>query len=96
MMTNLFMNHQVLLPRKDINLIITNWDSYTFVDYMYSRNVTTPILGQIIGKFVQTLINIGADSKTIHMMGFSAGAQAIGLAGKIISPKVGRITGKWC
>ncbi|XP_065216342.1 lipase member H-like isoform X2 [Planococcus citri] len=82
----------ILLSRKDINLIITNWDSYAFSTFMYSRNVTTPILSQIIGKFVQKLIDFGTDSKKIHLIGHSAGGQAVALAAKMVTPKVGRIT----
>ncbi|XP_065216531.1 lipase member H-A-like isoform X1 [Planococcus citri] len=81
-----------LLPKKDVNVIIVNWDSYATFNLEYSRSITVPRLGEIVGRFVKNLINAGANPKNIHLIGFSAGGEAVGLAGKTINPRVGRIS----
>ncbi|XP_065219704.1 lipase member H-like [Planococcus citri] len=81
-----------LLPIKDVNVIIVNWDSYAFFDLQYSRAITVPRLGEIMGGFVRKVIKAGANPKNIHLIGFSAGGEVIGLAGQTIDPRVGRIS----
>ncbi|XP_065216535.1 lipase member H-A-like [Planococcus citri] len=81
-----------LLPRKNINLIIIKWDSYSFFDLNYTGAITVFRLGTVIARFLQTLFKVGADRKKIHLIGFSDGAEAVALAGKQIYPRVARIT----
>lgn len=86
--------HAGLLPREDINFVATNWDSYEFFSLPYSRFFTTTRLGNIVGNFIQTLIDAGANPKKMHLIGFSTGGQVVGFAAKKIQPKVARITGE--
>ncbi|XP_065216533.1 lipase member H-A-like isoform X2 [Planococcus citri] len=81
-----------LLPNKDVNVIIVNWDSYANLNLEYSRAITVPRLGTILGRFVKNVISAGANPKNINLIGFSAGGEAVGLAGKTINPKVARVT----
>lgn len=85
--------YEDLLPRFDINIIIVNWDSYTAFQGLYTTIITYPRLAEIVGRFVGNLTKAGADRKKVHIIGFSAGGEIAGLAGKTINPKVGRISG---
>lgn len=85
---------KALLPRKDINIIIIVWDSYSYFDVTYTEAVTLFKLGEVIARFVQTLIDAGADRKNMNLIGDSDGAAAVALAAKRIYPRVGRLTGK--
>ncbi|XP_065219845.1 lipase member H-A-like isoform X2 [Planococcus citri] len=81
-----------LLPRKDVNIIIVVWDSYTFFDGFYVIFSTIFKLADVIANFVETLIFAGADRKKMNLMGLSDGAQAVALAAKKIHPRVARLT----
>lgn len=50
-------------------------------------------LGAVIARFVQTLLNAGADRKKMNLMGNSDGAASVALAAKQTHPRVGRLTG---
>lgn len=84
-----------LLPTLDINLIVLNWDSYSFFNLSYSRNVTAPRLAKIVNQFIKHLFAHGANPKQMYLVGFSTGAQIVGLAAKNIHPKISRILGKY-
>lgn len=78
-----------------MNLIIVNWNTFSLhFDVYYLLNNTVPALGRVCAKFVKLLIKNGTSRKKIRLAGASAGAQAAGLCGKEIEPKVAAITGK--
>lgn len=83
----------ILSSDKNVNIIIVNWDSYNQFDLNYTRNLTVPLLGNIVAKFVKQLIAFGSDPKKMYFIGFSAGCEILGLAAKQITPKINRFLG---
>ncbi len=76
-----------------MNVIIVDWNSYAFYELQYSRNITMPLLGNIIAEFTKQMKAVGASPKNMYFIGFSAGAEAVGLAAKLITPKIGTLLG---
>lgn len=70
-----------------------DWKSYSDYNTTYSRGNTVPRLGNILAKFLHQLIEEGANPKDILLLGESSGAQALGIAGQQIYPKIGKILG---
>lgn len=83
----------VLLQSLDLNIIIVNWDSYASFGLQYSRNITVPLLSEIIAQFAYQMIRVGADPKKMYFIGFSLGGEAVGLAAKRIQPRIDRLLG---
>lgn len=83
----------VLLQSLDLNIVIVNWDSYISFGLQYSRNITVPLLSEIIAQFTQQMIRVGADPKKMYFIGFSLGGEAVGLAAKKIQPRIDRLLG---
>lgn len=71
-----------ILQKMDVNLIITNWDSYAFYDGTYTVNRTVPLLANICVKFIRKLFDQGATADRMFFIGYSSGGQAVGLMGK--------------
>lgn len=49
-------------------------------------------LGSFLANFIMKLYQLGADPMSIHVVAHSLGTHVAGLAGKKLSPKIGRIT----
>lgn len=84
-----------LLGSTDMNLIVVNWNTFSLhFDVFYLLNNTVSALSEVCARFVKKLMKYGTSCKQIMLAGASAGAQAAGLCGKRIKPRVAAITGE--
>lgn len=87
----------------DQNLLLMDYSAISWNSYQETA-ASTSLVASFLANFIMKLIELGADRKTIHLVGNSIGGQVAALASKRITPKIGRITsidtagpcfGKW-
>ncbi|XP_076229837.1 endothelial lipase-like isoform X2 [Nomia melanderi] len=85
----------VYLKRGEYNVILVNWAKLGSLPWYVTAVRNTKIVGPQVARLVNWLDSMGAISiPTLHVIGFSLGAEIAGFMGKALSPrKVGRITG---
>ena len=50
------------------------------------------VVASYLAQFINSLVELGADPRSIHIVGHSLGAHLAGFAGRLLRPRVGRIT----
>lgn len=81
------------LRKQDLNVLVVDWSklSYGF-NYLRAAGYV-PELGEEVGRFINRIIDMGADPQHIHLIGHSLGAHVAGAAGKMFKNRIARITG---
>lgn len=92
---NVFFIRSAYLDRSDVNVIILDWRRLALSTYTTSvRGV--PAVGKGLGQFLTFLNQVtGAPFELMHLIGFSLGAHLVGNAGRELSGRVARVTGKF-
>ncbi|XP_076654929.1 pancreatic lipase-related protein 2-like isoform X1 [Halictus rubicundus] len=85
----------VYLKRGEYNVILVDWAKLAGLPWYVTAVQNTRIVGPQVAKLVGWLDVMGAvPMASVHVIGFSLGAEIAGFMGKALSPrKVGRITG---
>ncbi|XP_072945015.1 pancreatic triacylglycerol lipase [Epargyreus clarus] len=84
------------LSTMDVNFIAVDWSRLIAFPWYISAVRNTRYMGERLAEFVQFLDSAGVRASTLHVIGFSLGAEAAGFAGKILRSRgllLGRITG---
>jgi len=76
------------------NVIVVDWSSLSALPW-YSHSVANTFpAARVVAKFIDDLVWAGLPLHSLHVVGFSLGAEIAGLAGKMITTgKLSRITG---
>ncbi|XP_034034373.1 lipase member H-like [Thalassophryne amazonica] len=83
---------QVLLDRKDMNVLIVDWNcGAANVNYLKAVENTYKAAENITA-FIKMMVKYGASLSSIHMIGVSLGAHISGLVGANLNSTIGRIT----
>ena len=61
----------------------------------YSATANVKRVGEQTGQMIKYLIEHGSDLNRFHLIGFSLGAHAVGIAGSILNGSIPRITGTY-
>ncbi|CAH0725592.1 unnamed protein product, partial [Brenthis ino] len=80
----------------DYNFIGVNWSRLVVFPWYISAVRNTRYMGEQLANFIEFLNNNGVPAGSLHVIGFSLGAEAAGFAGKILNSRgirLGRITG---
>ncbi|XP_046738807.1 pancreatic lipase-related protein 2-like isoform X2 [Diprion similis] len=81
------------LANGNFNLIFVDWSSPAGREYFTSAKLTRPV-GEHLGKLLAFLEDDGNVSlSNVHILGHSLGAHVAGVAGSMVSGRVGRVTG---
>ncbi|XP_041360272.1 inactive pancreatic lipase-related protein 1-like [Gigantopelta aegis] len=81
-----------LLEKESMNVFVVDWKKGAkFFDYFQACS-DARLIGRIVAKLLETLIDIGASPASLHLIGHSLGAHIAGYVAEQI-PGVGRITG---
>ncbi|KAH9631470.1 hypothetical protein HF086_004631 [Spodoptera exigua] len=84
---------RAFLDVMDCNVIVVDWRAAANSGYNTAFNAV-PSVGQHIGDFLNWLIrNGGGNWNQVHLVGFSLGAHAVGIAGRRVGNQPARITG---
>lgn len=84
------------LKRGDYNFIAVNWSRLVVFPWYISAVRNARYMGQQLADFIEFLNDNGVLPGSLHVVGFSLGAEAAGFAGKALNRrglKLGRITG---
>lgn len=84
------------LDRAEYNFISVDWSRLIVFPWYISAVRNTRYMGERLADFVQFLNSSGVPAGSLHVIGFSLGAEAAGFAGKILNRRglrLGRITG---
>ncbi|CAH2043977.1 unnamed protein product, partial [Iphiclides podalirius] len=84
------------LASSDCNFISVDWSRLIVFPWYISAVRNTRYMGSKLADFVQYLDSVGAKASSLHIVGFSLGAEAAGFAGKKSKARgltIGRITG---
>ncbi|XP_068617911.1 phospholipase A1 [Battus philenor] len=84
------------LDAMDCNFIAVDWSRLIVFPWYISAVRNTRYMGTKLADFIQYLDSIGVRASTLHVVGFSLGAEAAGFAGKTLRRRglqIGRITG---
>ncbi|XP_077597335.1 lipase member H [Stigmatopora nigra] len=83
---------ELLLARKDVNVIIVDWN-YGAANVNYLKAVENmPKAGENLTAFLKMMKEHGASMNDIHMIGVSLGAHISGFVGANLNGTIGRIT----
>ena len=75
-----------------MNVFVVDWKKGArFFDYVQATS-DARLIGRIVAGLLETLIAIGSNPATLHLIGHSLGAHVAGYAAHRI-PNIGRITG---
>lgn len=89
------MSPLVYLSHTDCNVLIVDWSKYSFGLYQHAVNATLAI-GQEIARMIDFLHEQGGlDTERSSLVGYSLGAQVIGIAGYHTKYKVKYVFGKF-
>lgn len=80
------------LSKGDYNVIVMHWYFGMILDYNRVSNYV-PKVANSLRLFVNDLIRSRVDPDTITLVGFSLGAQVVGIAGQRTQEEVGRVVG---
>lgn len=80
----------------DYNIITVDWGKPAGTNFYPATIHRAKVVGMYTADLIDTLVYQGlVTSEAIHLMGHSAGAHAMGIAGAFVnSGKVGRISGR--
>ncbi|XP_077296134.1 lipase member H-B-like [Arctopsyche grandis] len=84
------------LSRGEYNIILVDWGALIALPWYIVAVENTSHAARLLAKLVYWLIAAGIPANTLHIIGFSLGAEAAGIAGKSLATKgitIGRITG---
>ncbi|XP_047535491.1 lipase member H-A isoform X1 [Vanessa atalanta] len=84
------------LAKGDYNFIAVDWSRLIVFPWYISAVRNTRYMGQRLADFVEFLNSSGVPAGSLHVIGFSLGAEAAGFAGKTLNARglrLGRITG---
>ncbi|CAH2211710.1 jg26577, partial [Pararge aegeria aegeria] len=84
------------LHRGDYNFIAVDWSRLVVFPWYVSAVRNTRYMGRRLADFVEFLNSTGVPAGSLHVVGFSLGAEAAGFAGKDLKARglrLGRITG---
>lgn len=85
------------LEKYDANVFVINWKELASGNYFVVVNYPEKV-GDYSAKFLNFLVENGADSKNVHVVGHSLGAHLSGFFGKNMianGRKIARITGNY-
>ncbi|XP_033834325.1 lipase member H [Periophthalmus magnuspinnatus] len=83
---------QLLLEKKDMNLIVVDWNrGATNVNYIKAKENTLKT-GENLTALVKVMQDYGVSLHSIHMIGISLGAHIAGFVGANYNSTIGRIT----
>lgn len=78
------------------NLIIVDWSTLAAAPWYNSAVTNVQRVGKYFALFVRHLLKNGVARESLHVVGFSLGAEVAGFAGKDLSDiKLPRITGRF-
>ncbi|XP_076237419.1 pancreatic triacylglycerol lipase [Calliopsis andreniformis] len=86
---------QALLDVEDVNVLMLDWTRGAATTYQ-TAVANTELVGRQLSLVLLDVINLGTQSKNIHIIGFSLGAHIAGCASEALKKKnflLGRITG---
>lgn len=69
------------LRKQPVNFLSYNISMYVQNNYLVSAN-HSPYLAKILSNFIMDLLDMGVSENSIHLIGYSLGAQIAGLAGR--------------
>ena len=81
------------LKRGDYNFITVDWENVAMAPFYIRAVVNSEVVGELTGKFINFLVEQGADLNQFHVIGFSLGAHVAGKAGATVNGLLPRITG---
>ena len=81
------------LKRGDYNFITVDWENVAMAPFYIRAVINSEVVGELTGKFINFLVEQGADLKNFHVIGFSLGAHVAGRAGATVNGLLPRITG---
>jgi len=81
------------LKRENCNFISVDWEYLAIFPFYVRAVIHTNAVGELTGRFINFLVEQGADLRKFHIIGFSLGAHAAGKAGAVINGLLPRITG---
>lgn len=87
-----------LLETGDYNVILVDWSPFTAMPWYANAVQNGPRVGRYAARFIQFLLKNNANLDTMHVIGFSLGAELAGFIGKTLKEwgyQLPRITGKW-
>ncbi|XP_023946501.1 pancreatic lipase-related protein 2 isoform X1 [Bicyclus anynana] len=90
------MLRNAFLENDDYNFIAVDWSRLVVFPWYISAVKNTRYMGERLADFVEFLNSTGVPAGTLHVVGFSLGAEAAGFAGKTLKTRglmLGRITG---
>lgn len=74
-----------------------DWSPLSAFPWYAHAVLNTPVVGLYLAKFVRFIVFHGVPIKSIHIIGFSLGAEIAGFTGKDTTfGKLPRITGEHC
>ncbi|XP_014362890.2 pancreatic triacylglycerol lipase [Papilio machaon] len=81
-----------ILETLDANVIVVDWKRLASSNYVSATN-GIPDVGEHLGYFLTWLIeSAGGEWNKVHLIGFSLGAHAVGIAGRTAGGKPARVT----
>ncbi|XP_072302317.1 lipase member H-like [Eucyclogobius newberryi] len=83
---------QLLLERKDMNVIVVDWNrGAANINYVKAKENTLKV-GENLTALVKVMQNNGVSLESIHLIGISLGAHIAGFTGAKLNGSIGRIT----
>ncbi|XP_046753188.1 lipase member H-like [Diprion similis] len=80
------------LEQKTHNVLYFNWETISTTDYL-SAGMSVPGVGYTLAKVLNEMVAAGLNSSSLHLVGHSFGAQALGYVGRSVNFTVPRIVG---
>ncbi|XP_046753190.1 pancreatic triacylglycerol lipase-like [Diprion similis] len=80
------------LEQKTHNFLYFNWETISNTDYLYA-GMSVPGVGYTLAKVLNEMVAAGLNSSSLHLVGHSFGAQALGYVGRSVNFTVPRIVG---
>lgn len=76
------------------NVILVDWSPLCAFPWYAHAVINTPVVGLYLSKFIKFIVSHGVPIKSIHLIGFSLGAEIAGFTGKETTfGRLPRITG---
>lgn len=83
------------MKKGSFNIILVDWSALAALPYYARSVINSELVGIYLAKFIKFIVKQGVPMQNIHLIGFSLGAKVAGIAGKALSGKLPRITGKF-
>lgn len=87
-----------LLETGDYNVILVDWSPFTALPWYSMAVQNGPRVGRYVARFIRFLLKNNANLETMHVVGFSLGAEVAGFIGKTLKEWgfiLPRITGEY-